>query len=172
MCGVWGEKDDWERKARITTIRCDFAQKLKTCDKYSSFLPIWSMLDVFIYVFLRLHTNTFKCNTNIHTYTQPASGRSAVIWDDMDRLSGWIGYTSTSRIIDRDRLHPHCGIINIDSIATPDSLSNCVFVLATTAREYSVAAVWAKVLKSLIWPYYGLSRPHFVFTLSFYKPLP
>ena len=51
-----------------------------------------------------------------------------MIWDDMDRLSGWIGYTSTSRIIDRDRLHPHCGIINIDSIATPDSLSNCVFV--------------------------------------------
>ena len=81
-----------------------------------------------LYVFLQLCTNTFRCNTK-HTHIQPASGRSVVIWDDMDRLSGWIGYTSTSGIIVGDRLHPHCGIINIDSIATPDSLSKCVFVL-------------------------------------------
>ena len=65
-----------------------------------------------------LYTSTFKCNSNVYTYTEPASRPSVVIWDDTDRLSDWIGYTtsrSSSRIIGRDRLHPHCGIINIDS---------------------------------------------------------
>ena len=51
----------------------------------------------------------------MYTYTEPASRPSVVIWDDTNRLSDWIGYTSTSRIIARDRLHPRCGIINIDS---------------------------------------------------------